>query len=771
MKDDLLNKVRTFRTAKELIYLLNPNEKNSATVKVCLPSNEDESTLYAIWKNLLGHDNFGVKDDFFQVGGNSLKAVQLISRISRDFAGQIQLTEVFLQPTIEQLTRHILAQKKVGVSISIFGSQPRPEHIPLSFSQERLWFIDQLEGSLQYHVPSVWRLQGELNKEALANSLQYIINRHEVLRTVILEEEGQAYQSVMGTEGWQLAMIDGLLYREDKDKLQKYIQDSIREPFDLSKDYMMRASLITLSDEEHVLVITLHHISTDAWSMPIIVGEITELYTAYLEDRPAQLTPLEIQYSDYALWQRNHLQGVVLDRKIEYWKNKLEDIVTLHLPTDYIRPPVKGVHGAEVKFIIEKELSDQIHMLCQQEGTTLFMTLLAAFKVLLNRYSGQEDICVGTSIANRGQQEVEELIGFFVNTLALRSEVKSGEAFTKLLQQVKATTIEAYNQQDLSFEKVVEVVLNERDLSRNPLFQVMLVMQNIPKVQALRLGEMELSIEELSQDKAKFDITFFINEISSGLQGRVEYSTDLYNAATVNRMVCHFKELLSSIVKNPQQKVCELAILTEGEEQQLLVEFNDAKVNYPREKTINILFQEQAEKTPDSIAIVYEAEQLTYKELNERANQLARYLKKRGIKEQTLIPICVERGLEMIVAILGILKAGGAYVPIDTDLPEERMAYMLENTVANIAITNKESKRKLLVSTEIEIIDIDDDWAAISTQPTDNLQTDVQPHHLAYVIYTSGSTGNPKGVMIEHRSIVDYVFGLNQKTQIDQCES
>ncbi len=641
-------------------------------------------------------------------------------------------------------------------------------HIPLSFSQERLWFIDQLEGSVHYQVVNIFPLKGKLNKQALSYSLQSIIDRHEILRTVYLQQNGEAYQITLDTQGWQLETIDGSLYSQDGDELQKYIQTLIRKPFDLSKDFMLRAFLIALSDQNHVLVIAIHHIASDEWSNSILLNELIELYNAYVDDRPTQLALLPIQFADYAVWQRNNLQGEVLEKKINYWKNKLEAVAPLQLPTDFTRPPVKGIDGASVEFTIERELSDQIQMLCKQEGSSLFMTLLAAFKILLHRYSDQQDICVGTSIANR-QQEVEELIGFFVNTVALRSQVKSGESFAELLQQVRSTTMEAYENQDLSLEKVVEVVVKERDLSRNPLFQVMLVLHNTPAVNVNRLGEVELSVEQFKYDTVRFDMTFFIKETTDGLQGNVHYATDLYCEATINRMISHFKTLLNSIVKSPQKKISELAILTREEKHQLLYEFNDTKVDYPNDKSVVDLFEEQAAKTPDSIAIVFEEVQLTYKELNERANQLANHLRNKGVREDILVPICIERSAEMIVGIIGILKAGGAYVPIDIEFPKERIFYMVEDSGATLIVTGRNSKINLPVG--LDVIEIDGNSEIIRNHSIENLKVKVHPHHLAYVIYTSGSTGKPKGVMIEHRNLVDYLFGLKQKTQIDQCKS
>ena len=645
------------------------------------------------------------------------------------------------------------------------------QHIPPSFSQERLWFIDQLEGSIQYHSTEVWRSNRVLNKEALSYALQTLIDRHEVLRTVFLEQEGKVYQSIMDTKNWQLEIIDGSMYRQNREGLKKYIQNLIRQPFDLSKDYMVRAHLITLCDQEQILIVTTHHIATDGWSFSILVRELVELYNAYIENRPAKLTPLAIQYSDYAIWQRNYMQGKILDKKVGYWKDKLKGVGVLQLPTDHPRPSEWSNRGASLEFNIDKLLSDQLQTLSRQEGATLFMTLLAAFKILLHRYSGQEDICVGSPIANRTQEEIEGLIGFFVNTLALRSEVKSGSSFIELLQQVKATTMEAYEHQDVPFEKVVEVVVKERDMSRNPLFQVMLGLQNTPKVEQLRLGGVQLSVEEIVRDTAQFDIAFFITEITDGLQVTIKYATDLYTEATIIRMINHFKMLLDSIVAAPQQKIGEFTMLTKAEEQQLVYEFNDTAVDYPKDKTVVDLFEEQATKTPAAIAVVFEGEQLSYKQLNERANQLAHYLRSRGIKKETIVPICIERSLEMIVGILGILKSGGAYIPIDPEYPEERIKFMLKDSNAKMVVSSSSGSQKLSLAKDIAIIELDSQWVKINEQPTDNLPAQATADNLAYVIYTSGSTGNPKGVMIENRSLINLLKSVAKEVDFKGTSS
>ena len=761
MKNRQLNKTLAFKTGKDILNLLESKENHSSNSTFSPPSTEAESALFGIWETVLGHDGFGVTDDFFKIGGNSLKAVQLISRISRRFNVNINLTDIFLQPTIIQLATHILNPQKDLLSSSTIEIKTRPKHIPLSFSQERLWFIDQLEGSVQYHLPYVLRLKGNLHQDAMDYALQTFVNRHEILRTVIRSNDnGVGYQFIKDENTWQLSRVDGFKYVNKPNELNQYIASLIREPFDLSHDHLLRATLIKLTEKESIFVATLHHIASDGWSKSIFVKELVQLYNAYRSGSIVDLPPLNLQYADYAIWQRNHYQGEWFSNKLSYWKRKLEGISTLAMPTDYLRPPVQSTKGNKIDFTIDEELLSGLQLLSQQQDVTLFMTLLSGFKVLLHRYSGQEDISVGTPMANRTLKEVEELVGFFVNTLVLRSEVNSNIKFIEFLQQVKATALEAYEQQDVPFEKVVEAVVKERDMGRNPLFQVMFILQNVPELSNAALAQVQVSRELYESSTSQFDLTFNIRETANGLNGAVEYCTDLFNAQTIVRMIRHYKELLNSIVKEPNEKIGLLPMLTWEEEQQLLVEFNDTKVDYPKDKTVIELFEEQVAKTPESIAVVFEKEQLTYRELNERANQLAHYLRSRGVKEETLVPICIERSLEMIVGILGILKSGGAYVPIDPAYPEDRINFMLEDTGAVIVVSSQESRSKLQSIKGIEVIELDTDWKTISTQSTYNLQINVLPHNLAYVIYTSGSTGKPKGVMIEHRSLANLLISV-----------
>jgi acyl carrier protein len=501
------------------------------------PRNKTEEKLTEIWQELLGVEKIGVSDNFFELGGHSLLVMRIVSAIRKEFAVEIPIRDVFNYPTIVQLAEQLQVKSDVVLLPSIEVVNPRPAQIPLSFSQERLWFIDRLEGTVQYHIPAVLRLKGSLNIDAINLALQTIVNRHEVLRTVFIEDEGNVYQQIKEAGNWHLNINDGTGFKEDNEALKHYIGQLINKPFNLSEDDMLRADLLTLDKNDYVLVVTLHHIASDGWSTSILVNELVKLYESYDKGKPSALAPLNIQYADFAIWQRNYIKDEVLNKKISYWKEKLQGVEPLQLPVDFARPAVQSTKGASVGFTVDKELTGKFHELSQKQGTTMFMTLLAAFKVLLFRHTGQADICVGTPIAGRQQQEVEGLIGFFVNTLALRDEVRGESSFGEFLQQVKSTTVDAYEHQEVPFEKVVEAVMVQRDMSRSPLFQVMFILQNAPDVPNLQLGEVELSTIGSNHNTSKFDITFSISETSYGLRGSIEYLSDLYSAQTIERFV------------------------------------------------------------------------------------------------------------------------------------------------------------------------------------------------------------------------------------------
>ncbi len=763
MKHNQINKTAAARTGKGVLELINKNQKSSGNGKG--HTFGDAAELHAIWKNLLGHSNFSEADDFFQIGGNSLKAVQLVSRISSRFSVNIELADVFLHSVFVDQNKMILEKKPGGFHGVPVEKSSRPKHIPLSYSQERLWFIDQMEGSVHYHIPAMIKITGKLNKKALAESLREIVNRHEVLRTIFVEEEGEAYQKIQSKDQWQLEEAEP----GNKKYLSAYIEQKIKQPFDIGKDHMLRATLLEQAKEEHLLVVTMHHIASDGWSMPVIVKEVTSLYRSYAENKPSELPPLTLQYADYAIWQRNYLKGELLENKLSYWKQKLSGVSFLELPIDYPRPLMQGMEGASVKFTIPKERASQLQELSRREGTTLFMTLLAGLNALLYRYSGQEDISIGTPVANRGQQEIEGLVGFFVNTLALRNHVSGNKSFQELLRQVRESTLEAYEHQEAPFEKVVDAVVKERDLSRTPLFQVMLALQNIAETGELALEELHLSEEPAPSNTSKFELTFTLIETSEGFQCSVQYNTELYKEETITRMATHFTTLLASIVKEPTKEIGKLRMLGKEEEQHLLIDFNNTSVSYPRDSSITAIIEQQVKATPEATAIIFEQEAISYKELNERSNQLAHYLRKRGVGEETLVPLCMGRSIEMIVSVLGILKAGGAYVPVDPEYPAERISYMVEDTEAKLIVSSKETRKEGIAKTGIVVIEVDGE--SVGEESTENLVIKIRPNQLAYVIYTSGSTGRPKGVMIEHQAVLDHCYGLMGSAGLKECKS
>jgi amino acid adenylation domain-containing protein len=622
-------------------------------------------------------------------------------------------------------------------------------NIPLSYSQERLWFLDKMEGSVQYHMPAVFRLKGKLNIEALSQALKMLVRRHEAVRTVFEEKDGSVFQKIISDDDWQLKVLT--VFKEAN--LANLVQNLVHTPFDLTKDYLLRATLIEVKPNEHLMVAVMHHIASDGWSRSVLVKEIVELYDSFNSGRPFELPTLELQYCDFAIWQRKALREVVLEQKLNYWKEKLLAVPSLQLPTDFKRPSIWNASGDTETDQINKLLTKQLRALSQDNRSTLFMTLLAAFKVLLFRHSSQTDVCVGTPIAGRDQKELENLIGFFVNTLALRTEFTAEMPFAELLEKVRKTTLEAYEHQDIPFEKVVDEVVTERDISRNPLFQVMFVMLNTPEIPELSIGEIQLLREPAGKTTAKFDIQFFITENEEGLHISVEYCTALFSRETIKRLITHFKNLLTSIVEHPNYKLCNLQMLSPDEEAKLLTEFNNTKVQYPEGKTVIDIFENQVEKSPDSVAIVFESDQISFTELNQRANKLAHYILKLGAKKETIIPICLERGFEMLVGIFGILKAGCAYVPIDPEYPEDRIQFMLDDSEADIIVTTTQFRGRIENSKANNIIELDSTESKLKAMSVDNPGVVIDVHNLAYVIYTSGSTGKPKGAMNEHRGL------------------
>jgi acyl carrier protein len=608
--------------------LPDPRVSGDGNQEYMAPRDETEQRLVEIWQELLGLEKVGIHDNFFKLGGHSILVMQVISSLRKKFKLEVSIKDFFANPTIAALAENILSTGSENFGqTEIKVVDPRPEIIPLSFNQERLWFIHQLEGSVEYHIPVILQLNGVLNPHALNYAVQNIVNRHEVLRTVYKEYKGQGYQHVLPKDGFRLQFENDLVFGSNTEKLQHHVRKLIKSPFDLSTDHMIRGTVLQLDENKHLLVVTLHHIASDGWSLSIIVKEVAELYDAYVVGRLPSLNALPIQYADFAIWQRDSLQEEVLEKKLNYWKVKLDNTAPLQLPTDYLRPNILSTKGGIVQFEIDKELTDRLRVLSHQQETTLFMTLLAAYKVLLHRHSGQEDICVGTAIAGRQKHEVESLIGFFINSLALRSELNAKDSFSDLLSKVRATTLEAYAHQEVPFEKVVDAVVKERDSSRSPLFQAVFLLQNVPDVPEVKFAGLELSGYDFKGNTAKSELIFQAIETGTGLKCAAQYATDIYGKITIEQLVDRYKELLYSIVKSPEQKIGSLSMSkTFGEPGKLSTTPVSAGAEFLWDKTMVDLFEEQVAKTPNAVALIFDDTKLSYQVLNEAVNKLAHYL-------------------------------------------------------------------------------------------------------------------------------------------------
>ncbi|MEM7344017.1 MAG: amino acid adenylation domain-containing protein [Chloroflexota bacterium] len=723
------------------------------------PKTPAEMKLADIWADVLTVESIGIHDNFFDLGGHSLLATQVISRIQRAFQIELPLRSLFEHPTIAALAKAVVQANPVDLPAIV--PVPRQKAMPLSFMQRSLWFLEQLEGpSPTYNMPTAFRLTGDLDLSALVWCLNTIIARHEVLRTTFHSEAGTGWQIIQDEVELHLPLVDlQHLSPEMQDAMVERLADAeaIR-PFDLARDLMIRATLLQLAPQAFVLLVTKHHIASDDWSITLLVQEVVQLYQARIEGREMPLFDLPIQYADYAAWQQTLLQGEPLANLLAYWQEQLAaPPPVLDLPVARARPPKMTYDGAHTYFDLPEAINKQLGLLGRQTGATHFMILLTIFKILLYRYSGQADLVIGSPTANRTRLETEALIGFFVNTLALRTDLSGNPTFLALLDQIKQVTQQAFDHQDLPFELLVETLQPERSLNHSPLFQVMFVWQNAPHTQLELPG---LTLTPLTPDfpAARYDLTLVMQEYEGQLIGRWVYNTTLFEPEVIDRMNDHFQTLLTDLLANPAQSIDEPPLLTHAERDQLLVEWNSTQQpKAPLSSAIHHLFETQVKHTPDSIAVVFENQHLTYEALNQRANQLAHYLKAKGIGPESFVGVCVERSVEMMVAVLGILKAGGAYIPLDPDYPAERLAFMLADSQAALLITQSHLLNQISTET-IEHLCLDTDWSLIAPYSNKNPETTISPHHLAYIIYTSGSTGQPRGVMMSHQAVCNHLW-------------
>lgn len=727
----------------------------------------------------------------FRLDNSSLKACELVEQLLKEGGNPVRAAqsspaiqnnsnnprkdpnEVLKRETYGKILENLSPERRALLELHLKESS-RPDdskktipvsprkngynQFPLSYAQERLWFLDQLEpGNVTYNGVSGVRLKGLLDFAALEKTLNGIVSRHEILRTIFETELGTPVQSIAPELIVTIPLVDleCLAGSVRQLELHRIASDEARRPFDLGKAPLFRTMLIRFDGMEHLMLYNIHHIVSDGWSWGVLIRDFAKLYEAISAGRPSPLTELRIQYADFAQWQREWLQGEVLQKQLDYWRNQLgDDLLALELPLDKTRPLTPTFHGAKQFLALDKSLTEDLNLLSRQEGVTHFMLLLAAFKVMLYRHTGQEDLVVGTSIANRNKSEVENLIGFFVNALVLYTNMSGDPCVRELLQRVRRVALGAYANQDLPFEQLVHELQPNRDLSHSPLFKIVFVLQNAPST-TFHLPNLEVESVEFETETSKFDLTLSLSECESGLAGYVEYNTDLFERATILRTIEHWKQLLREFVRNVDRRISDLTMMTVAEREIILEEWNQTAVKTLADKCLHELFEEQVERDPEAVAVVFGEQEWSYGELNRRANVMAEYLRGLGVGPEVAVGIYVERSLEMMAGILGIMKAGGAYVPLDTSYPKERLQFMLEDAGAMVLVTQRAIADRLPTHSGI-MVNIDEVEEQNGLRGDENVISGVSPENLAYIIYTSGSTGQPKGVMIRHEGLTNY---------------
>jgi amino acid adenylation domain-containing protein len=719
------------------------------------PRTPIEEIVAGIWCEILKVDSAGIHDSFFDLGGHSLLATQLISRIRLTFQVELSLSVLFEKSTIAafaaRLEEEVRKDKKSAMPPMRHVN--RETSLPLSFAQQRLWFLHQLQPeSSAYNVPIALRLQGEIQVETLERAVTELVRRHQVLRTRLEMAGQQTTQVIAPATPVHCALTDLSMLSSEKREAEARLQMAAeaRAPFDLAHGPLIRGRIFRLTSTDHLLLITLHHVACDGWSLGIMMREITALYGAYSAGQESPLPELMLQYADYAAVQREWLQGEVLEEQLSYWKKQLAGLPVLEIPTDFPRTHLGSEAGAALPWTLNEELSRQLKELSRREGVTLFMTMLAAFQLLLSRYSGQEDVAVGTPIAGRRWTETENLIGFFVNTLVLRTDTSGAPTFREMLGRVRATTLGAHAYQDIPFEKLVEELRPERDLSRTPFFQVLFVFQNAPETE-LHFPDVKVSRLEIPLEVTKFELALMATESGSRIEGALGYRTGLFAETRMKRLLGHWENLLTEIVRDPQARISDLQFLGPEECRQLLGG-NRAQRRHSESRLLQQVFEEQAQINPLAIAAQFEGRKLTYAELNCRANQLGHYLKKSGIGPEALVGMFMERGLGIVIGLLAVLKAGGAYVPLDPDYPAERISYMLQDAGVKVLIADSSTESRI-DRHSVTLVNLDRDWEEISRESQSNPTPEATPESVAYVIYTSGSTGRPKGVAVTHGNV------------------
>ena len=736
-----------------------------------------EDVLAQMWADILGVERVGVNDDFFDLGGHSLLATQVVTRVRETFQIELPLRRLFESPTIGGLAESIESELRAGHSQKDLPVQKRTrnEHLPLSYAQQRLWYLNQLNpDSGFYNLLTMVELSGPLDVEIFKQSLTEVIRRHEVLRTTFVVVNGEPEQRISPpARAASLSVRNLTSLAEEKQQIlvAQFAREESTKPFDLQNGPLLRAFLVALDERRHVLLLTLHHMVCDAWSLGIFLREVAALYEGFASGQPSPLNDLTIQYADYALWEKDWLQGERMQKQLDYWQRQLAAApAVLSLPADRSRPPIQTYRGQNITFTIPNNVLEQVKNLSRAAGTTLFMTLLGAWQVLLARYTDQFDVSVGSPIAGRNNSEAEQLIGFFVNSLVMRTDLTGDPTFTEVLHRVREVSLNAYMHQDLPFEKLVEALQPERQGDQNPLFQVMFILQNTP-MPSLEFAGLKLRPVDFDSGTAKFDLTLDLAEAPEGLKGWLEYSSDLFEAGTIERLARHFQTLLSDAVQHPERSISELQLLASEERAQVVEEWNRTERVYEGGQCIHELFEAQAARTPEQIAVVSEQEALSYEELNARANQLAHYLRRMGVGPEVLAGLMLERSVAMVVALLGVLKAGGAYVPLDPHYPAERLRYMVRDAGVAVLVTEQRWLAGLGAEALPQVITIENAAEQIGKENKSNVSNETDARSLAYVIYTSGSTGQPKGAMNTHGAVRNRLLWMQEQYQLGTSDA
>ena len=735
------------------------------------PRNPDEEQLVDIWREVLQADRVGVHDNFFALGGHSLLATQVVSRIASRLHVELPLREMFQTQTVAELAQLVAAARTGGTraSANAIPVVPRTDELRPSFTQEALWFLDQLERDRPtYTIYSPLRIRGRLQVATVERALSEISRRHEALRTTFPEVHGRPVQRIAESAPQPLPLVDFSHLPEPQRtaEVQRWILAEMGRPIDLQHGPLIRIAFLRLAADDHVVLVSTHHIIYDGWSMAVLLRELASLYAAFEADQPSPLPELPIQYADFVAWQRQRLQGAELERLRSYWVQQLGGVPPLELPTDHPRPAIRTTRGATRSFQLSPTVTQALLQFCRREGATPFMTLLAAWQMLLRRYSGQDDFAIGSPVANRSQPETEPLIGYFVNVVVLRSDVSGDPSFREVLRRVRQVTLDAYDHQDLTLDQVVNALNPPRDLSRHPLFQVMFALQNIELPTLDQFGLTLTPFEEGPALRSSyFDLTLGVWQAGQTFRGELDYSTDLFEAATIDRLVQHYEALLAAALADLDCPVSALPLLTDEERRNVVVAWNDTASAYRRDLCLSQLFEAQAERVPDAVAVVLDGQRWTYRELNARANQLAHVLQGLGLGPEVRVGICLERSPELLMAVLGVLKAGGAYVPLDpayTQAAEERLSFVLQDAQVSLVVTNAALSASLGACPVPRLV-LDGGTAdGLHAASRENMAPVATAENLAYVLYTSGSTGRPKGVLVTQRNLLSAYHGWEQ---------